>query len=399
MCKENILEKFEKLLIYLFLTYIVFMGIIPFNFLDELIIILLIGIHIVKNRKILIDKNKIIVLLCYVLITFLTILIRRYYLDAYIIDLIYTLKPFILLETISIINVNDRQMDKYMKYLIIINMISIGYGYYNYYLASKGIFIDGGVYRNWVYRISGFSGHPANLANICMISIAYLFGKISNNKNTKIYVGIIIINLITIYFTMARLQLFMIVIYFGYIFYQKINIIGVKFLIILILVLSCIIGLLNYSKILNNYNDDINNAVRFQAIKKVPEVLSKYPLLGTGIGSFSTKKSIELNSYVYDEFNFSNKVVEMAEKSSVSLFESNISKQLIQTGILGTLLYYSYFFMLYVNLNSKDKRSENIKFWLIFIFVSNLLNVIYDIQLLVPLALLIANINTKREEV
>lgn len=91
--------------------------------------------------------------------------------------------------------------------------------------------------------------------------------------------------------------------------------------------------------------------------------------------------------------------MEMAKKSSGTLFESNISKQLIQTGILGTLLYYSYFYILYKKLKNNDKRCINVKFWLIFIIISSLLNVIYDIQLLVPLALLIANINTKREEV
>lgn len=91
--------------------------------------------------------------------------------------------------------------------------------------------------------------------------------------------------------------------------------------------------------------------------------------------------------------------MEMAKKSSRTLFESNISKQLIQTGILGTLLYYSYFYILYKKLKNNDKRCINVKFWLIFIIINSLLNVIYDIQLLVPLALLIANINTKREEV
>ena len=117
MIKENIWEKLEKILIYVFLTYIVFMGMIPFKFLDELITILLIGIHIAKNKKMVIDKKKIILLLVYVLITFLTVLIRKYYLEAYIIDLFYTLKPFILLEAISCMNVNGNTINKYMKYL------------------------------------------------------------------------------------------------------------------------------------------------------------------------------------------------------------------------------------------------------------------------------------------
>ena len=53
--------------------------------------------------------------------------------------------------------------------------------------------------------------------------------------------------------------------------------------------------------------------------------------------------------------------------------------------------------MLYKKIKNNDKISINAKFWLIFIVISSVLNVIYDIQLLVPLALLIANINTKRE--
>ena len=196
MIKENIWEKLEKILIYVFLTYIVFMGMIPFKFLDELITILLIGIHIAKSKKMVIDKKKIILLLVYVLITFLTVLIRKYYLEAYIIDLFYTLKPFILLEAISCMNVNGNTINKYMKYLITINTVSIIYAFYNYYLSSKGIFIEGGLYRDWVYRPSGFSGHPANLANICMITIAYLFQNIlsTKTKKRKLYISIIVLN-------------------------------------------------------------------------------------------------------------------------------------------------------------------------------------------------------------
>ncbi len=400
MIKKNIWEKLEKILIYAFLTYIVFMGIIPFKFLDELITILLIGIHIVKNKKLVIDKKKIILLLIYILITFLTVLIRKYYLEAYIMDLIYTLKPFILLEAISCTNISDKNLNKYIRFLITINTFSIVYAFYNYYLASKGIYIEGGLYRNWVYRPDGFSGHPANLANICMISIAYLFQNIQNikSKKSKLYILIIVLNLSCIYFTLARLQLFIIIIYVMYFIYQKINKTSIKIMVFLLLAGSCIFTLMDYKKILNNYTNDIDNAIRFQAIKKVPEVLNKYPLLGTGVGSFSTKESIELNSYVYNEFNFSNIIIETAKKSSMSLFESNMAKQLIQTGILGTLLYYSYFFMLYKKIRNNDRKSINAKFWLIFIVISSALNVIYDVQLLVPLALLIANINTKTEE-
>lgn len=280
MVKENVWEWLERILIYLFLTYIVFMGIIPFNFLDELIIILLIGIHIVKRKSWSVDKKKIILLFVYVLITFLTVLIRKYYLEAYIIDLIYTLKPFVLLETISCMNINDKKLSKYMKYLIIINTLSIGYAFYNYYLASNGIFIKGGLYRDFVYRPDGFSGHPANLANICMISIAYLFQNITSLKTKKGVLDIIIIvlNLICIYFTLARLQLFMIVIYFIYFIYKKISKTNIKILIVLSLTTLCIVELMNYRKILNSYTNDIDSAIRFQAIKKVPEVLNKYPI-------------------------------------------------------------------------------------------------------------------------
>lgn len=401
MNNRNVWKKLESILIYLLLTYIVFMGVIPFSFLDELIVILLIGVQIVKDKRCKIDKRKLGILLSYIVITFFTVLIRRYYLDAYIADLIYTLKPFILLEAIIYMNIEDKKMDKYMWYLIILNIISIMYGLYNYYLSSKGVYIEGGQYRDWVYRISGFGGHPANLANTCMISIAYLFQKILNNKSkkNKYYIVIIILNLISIYLTMARLQLFLLIAYFIYCLYNKISNNYFKIIFVLTSVLICVLTLLtNYDKIFGNFSDDFDNAIRFYAIKKVPEVLNEYPLLGTGIGSFSTLESIELNSYVYNEFDFSHSIMETVQKTSVSLFESNFAKQLIQTGIIGTSLYYFYFYILYKSLKYKKGKSINAKFWLMCIMISSVLNVIYDVQLLVPLALLIANTNTNREE-
>lgn len=392
--KKN-LEKIESLIIYVLITYMTFQGLfVTFNYIDELIIISLIIINFMINRK-KINKIKITLLIIYSAITFITIIIRKYYIDAYIIDYINTLKPFLLIETLSNIKINKKRINYYIKYLIFLNIISIIYGFYNYYLVNSGTYIIG-YYRQNVYRIQGFSGHPANLATLSLFTIIYEIKNIKSKKvkKTILSIVIILINLIAIYYTQSRVQLMATIMYIIYIFFYQ----NAKYKIIKVIIwlfLICIIGIIiiNINSIMSYYQVDLDNAIRFYAISKIPEVLNRYPILGTGIGSFSTKESITNYSYVYSEFNFSQSIINVASIRSVSLFESNIAKQTIQTGMLGTIIYYLYFVIIY----KENKKSNEIAFWILFIVANSMLNLMYAIQLLIPLGLLIAE-NMMKEE-
>ncbi len=405
---KRVLTKIQLFNIYCLLIFCIFNGVIYWskfnlNYLDEFIIILILVINILINDKIVINKKKIILLISYFLISIITLIIRAYDVEAYVIDLIYTIKPFILIEVISSLKLNTKQFDRCMNFFIILNTFSIFYGFYNSYLSHQGIYITNGLYRDWVYRIEGFSGHPANMASLCLFTIVYIVNKmqIIKNQNTKsimkvIQIGLVLLNIVAIYYTLARVQLFALILYFLFLIYNKIKRYNKKVLFIILIVTITIIAIIismNIEKILYEYEGDFENAIRFYAISKIPEVLNKYPILGTSLGSFSTEESIKNNSYVYTEFQFATYILNTAKEVSTSLFESNFAKQMIQTGLLGTLLYYSYFYILY----KENKNNFHAKYWILFVVANSILNLIYSVQILVPLALIISNFKEENE--
>lgn len=396
---EKILEKIESICVYILITFIVFNGIIEISILDELIVILLLGIGIIKNKNIFFDKKKMILFFIYVCITFITLILRRYYVDAYLVDLIYTLKPFILIEVLISLQIPRYKMQKYINYMTIINTISILFGLYNYYVASTGVFIQGGSYRENEYRLSGFSGHPANIASLSLFTILYYFEEkiILHSKKSKRYILLILLNVIALYLSAARMQMFIGICYIIYRIYMNKKDKIFRILITVLIIVVVFVIIMNINLIFDYYQKDLESAIRFYAISKIPDVLYEYPLLGTGLGTFSTEESIEKNSYVYSKFDFASSKVEVAARMTTSMFESNIAKQLIQTGILGTIVYYAYFLFLYKQIKKKEKDEYLIKFWIIFIIINSILNLAYNIQILVPFALLVSS-NLRRKE-
>ena len=97
-----------------------------------------------------------------------------------------------------------------------------------------------------------------------------------------------------------------------------------------------------FEKIMMYLQKDINDTIRFYALIKSGEVLKKYPILGTGIGTFSSSASIKYNSYVYEEFSF-DRFMDKATENSGNLFESSLAKITIETRYYWNFISYRVF--------------------------------------------------------
>ena len=187
------------------------------------------------------------------------------------------------------------------------------------------------------------------------------------------------------------------------IFDKVINIFGTKlnkmFISVLILMIPILV-MTNYANIETYLDEDIDNTIRFYSIKKSIEILEDYPILGTSIGTFNGNGSLRYNKTIYNKYNFDNNFLNIAMESS-SGFESQLARQLIETGILGTLLYYSIFINTIIFLVNKNKTKYNKCFIFIIIvnIINSFLNPMYSLPLVIFSLIAISYNDTKYEEI
>lgn len=392
---------FEMILLILLIVVCSFQSIFAakFSHLDEILLLLLGGYEVVSKvliKKEKLDKKMIIVILTFTLLTFLNVFIKGYPVNAYLEDFLNFVKIIILFEIILLVKLDDENYKKIIRVIFIIGLISIACGVIKYLFYDSFGYTVGDKFRNGQYRISGLSGHPISLGFLCLVLAMYL---LNPKKKLKKYECICLVFVIwALYLTRSRLSSVLFVIYLAYylihkyfknikLFYQKhknsLKISGVVFV-----VMISIIGLLNLEKISDKIRFETDNTIRMYSLAKSVEVFKKYPILGTGIGTFSSSASIKYNSYVYEEFDIT-KFSDMITVSHADIFESTFAKILIQTGLVG-ILFFGYFFYQYFNISLKRKNS-----FLIFAMLFLCINLIFNVAYQIPFILIIAIILSK----
>lgn len=387
---------FEIILIFLLIISCSFQSILSskFNHLDEILLLLLGGYEIVLNffvRKEKLDIKMITIVLSFTLLTFLNVFIKNYSMNAYLEDFLNFIKIIILFEVFLMIKFDDKKYKKVIKIIFFISLISIFYGIFKYLFYDYFGYTAGDKFRNGHYRISGLSGHPISLGFLCLILAMYLLNP--NKKLKKSELMCLIIVLIALYLTRSRLSTVLFIIYFVYYiiykyfkniksFYLKHKIL-LNISAILLVVIISVIGFLNLEKINEKIKIETDNTIRMYSLAKSVEVFKKYPLLGTGIGTFSSSASIKYDSYVYEEFDI-NRFLDQVTISKADIFESTFAKILIQTGLVG-VFFFGYFFCKYLKISFKRKN-----YFLIFAILFEIINLIFNVAYQIPFILIIA---------
>lgn len=373
-------------------------------FLDEFIILFLLifSLILIFLKKKDFEIKQYIFISGYIVLTAITALIRQYNFLMYIVEILNYVKIIILFESLKTLKIERERLNRLIKYFVIINIPSILCGIYQ---ILRFLFTDnatGFMYRNNKIRIEGLAGHPIILG---MIGVILFYFSLSNMKSIKKdvkHLMICILSVAIVILTGSRFPLVLLAIIILYELYFRLKekysinskiILKIMFCIILI---SLVLVAINYKKI-GAYIYNEKSSIRIYSLTKVPEILIKYPILGTGIGTYSCRASIQYNSTVYEEFNFSKDMIKFATENISSGFESHLAKQLIETGILGTLLYYGYFInFLYVAINKKNK---NVILFVSIVLLNSIINQIYSIPLILIVGILISNMYLEQEEI
>lgn len=403
-------KKMEKVLEFLIIFLMIIMSYQSIfsrycSFLDEFVIIGLFIIsilYIIFEKKYYDIKNCNYIIIIFMFLTLATFLLRKYNIVMYVIEIFNYIKIFILFESLKIAKINEAKLNKLIKYFFIINIPSMICGLYQILRFELTSETNGFMYRNNTIRIDGFAGHPITLGMIGTIIFYFSISNIKSLKKDTKYLIISIISFIIVILTKSRfplvISIFMLLYEFIFRLKEKYNISKKNIIIAIscILLIMLIILSMNYKKI-EEYIENERSSIRLYSLEMVPRILSKYPILGTGVGTYSCKVSIQYKSTVYEEFDFSKHMLNFATENISSGFESHLAKQLIETGIMGTVLYYGYFInMLHCAIKKKNK--DMICFILVML-VNSIINQIYSIPLVLILGILISNMYVKEESI
>lgn len=365
-----------------------------FSFADETIeLVLLVYVilfdYFLCRKKLYINKKNTVFTIVFILLTILNVFIKKYDSMAYLEEFFNYFKFLIVLEIFKLIEIDNKRLKKFLNFFIIITLVSCLNGLYRFYI--KPSYIPGDMHRNGKLRIAGFSGHPITLAFSCLTCIVYLVNNLKDSIAVKTIKIILIYFLIyCIILTQSRLVLLFLGVYFIYrilykIYEKSINKKAVLYLLIFLSFSIVIIIFLVFSQNIKEYlSGDIEDTIRFFALKKAFEILPDNFLLGTGIGTFSCRAASKYYSYVYTKYDFS----QFYDYTFLGdCFESQLAKILIQTGVLGFIFYYYFLFK-----NFKlAKNNELLIYLYLILFIEMILNPVYQIPYVIILAIVNSN--------
>ncbi len=386
----------ENILIFLLLTICSYQGVFfkINSYLDEFILFIIIMYEFIIHFFIKKEKIKLkymLIFIIFISVTLINLIIKSYSEKAYFQEVFNFLKPIILLETLSLININEKRHNLFLKMFILINFISIIYGIFYYLFYDSIGYTIGDKFRNGKIRIEGFSGHPISLGFASLMIIVFV-NEIKKNRIIEkiIYFFIVILTFWALILTQDRLPLallFVYIIFYLILFLKKFSSRKKEILFVIIIImigLISILGIFFFNRIKDYLSEDIENTIRMYAWQKAFEIFKVYPFLGTGIGTFGCTASIKYNSYVYNIFNF-NRFTNLVNSSTGNVFESYFAKVLIETGLFG-IFFYSYFFLKYFKISIKNK-SRQLFFLVLCIIILSTLNNMYQIPFIIGIAI------------
>lgn len=362
--KSNLIE---NILLFVFIIICSYQSIFAAlnTFLDEFILIAIVVyeflLHFIIKKEKIPAKNTF-VFVIFIIITLINIILKRYDGFAYFEEIFNYLKFIILFEIFSLMKIDEKRYKKFMLIFIIVNLISMILGILSYHFSSVIGYIEGNKYRNGRLRIAGLSGHPISLGFGALFCIIYLIESKKNKFFSKFLSFVIVaIFIYSLILTQDRLATMLLVMYL----FIKIVLVAIKKVranvkkvipfIIFIVISFCSILFMIKSEAINNYlKDDMEDTIRMFALQKSSEIFVDHPLLGTGIGTFGCRASIKYDSYVYTSYDF-DRFKSLMYSSAGNIFESYLSKIIIETGVVG-ILFFAYFFLKYYKCAINNKN-------------------------------------------
>lgn len=392
------INKFANYIIYIFITLVSFYQLVPFSFLDELLLLFLfcsLFIPNVKEAIIYIFKHKVnIIFLLFIIFCFITTMLSGVPLFAFVKEFHFTIKIPLFFFVFYQFRVTNFELKKYLIHYVRCTFISILYIYFYqiFYIFNP---LEIGLKRRSIDalgRMSGLSGHPIWMGMILLCSIIIIneFDLVDKQKNKKKYYFTMSLMFTTLFLTQSRFPLALLFVYLVVKLGLKLSLNLLKKSIISIL--ACLVLLspviINFA---SSFIESEMSSVRMQSIITIPNAIYNYPL-GSGIGTFGGESSVQFDNDLYELLEI-DRPTGKYEYNSGNYFESTFVQRLVELGMVGLVLFYLTF--LYP-LSYAKKENLMQMIILIFFACNTFINVGYELHFVLIGALCGSNLLYKK---
>lgn len=390
-----VLKKWHNIFLLNIETFLLFAMIVvtswaylmPTTFFDEIITILLFFNIIFTNKKL--NKSFLKTIIFYVIWCSGGLFINRRINLYALIQLFDNLKPVLILLCILAIRMTKERIELFLKMFEIINFPSIVIGILTAYMYNHlhlNRIIESGTLKRYgddiLLRAGGLIGHSGAFSETCAILFLLVLFQEKNNIKKWIKISFYALGL---YCGKGRFPLFMVILGTLWYIWRQLPKKTQKYLIVFIVFIVNILSYPTFQYFKNIFMYDFNNQIRFHALKIVFILLANVILFGVGVGNIGNIHSITNNYDLYLGLN-------MIKYGYID-WESHLAKSLLQTGIVGTIIWYFPFFKcLFKIYNTKQEKYRDILlFFILYYIVNSFLNKSYNLPFLLLLCVLISS--------
>lgn len=347
----------------------------PTTYFDEIIILICFAYICITHKKI----DKITLLFGVVYIVWCCVgLIFNFRLNQYsLLQMLDSIKLLFLLECVLSMKYSISETDKFTRMIQIVNIPSVVVGIINavrYNYLHQPLLIETGTLKIidgvLIERAGGLFGHSGPFSTICaVLFIIVLFRDEFNYKKVMklAFWGV------GLYCGRGRFPLIVAMAAIIYYLWYKISAKKRKYLMIMVIAVGivCLYPMYKYATEL--YAVDIEYQVRFVALRMISKAWNNVALFGLGIGSIGNQYSMLYNYSLYQQLG--------AVRYGAFDWESQLAKSLLQTGIIGTILwYYPYIRGLKMCWQAEENKDKRLAIFLVLFFLADsVINKTYDL--------------------
>lgn len=390
-----VLKKWHNIFLLNIETFLLFAMIIvtswaylmPTTFFDEIITILLFFNIIFTHKKL--NKSFLKTIIFYVIWCSGGLLVNRRINLYALIQLFDNLKPILILLCILAIRMTKERIELFLKMFEIVNFPSVVIGIltaymYNYLHLNR--IIESGTLKRYgndiILRAGGLTGHSGAFTETC--AILFLLVLFQEKSSIKKWIKIVFYAL-GLYCGRGRFPLVITILGVFWYIWGKLSKRSQKYLGVFIFFVASILLYPIFQYIKNTFMYDFNNQIRFHALKIVFILLTKVLFFGVGVGNIGNINSITNNYDLYLNLN-------MIKYGYID-WESHLAKCLLQTGIIGTIIWYFPFFkcLFRVYYTKQSKYKDILLFFISYYIINSFINKSYNLPFLLLLCALISS--------
>ena len=368
--------------------------ILPSTWFDEVFLVIIVGYFVLIGKKV--NRKYINVFAFYIIWCILGALLNRNINMYTIFSMLDNLKPILIFCIIISIKVSNNDVIWYKKWAEIINFPSVLIGILNGYLYNilgRDVLIDSGTLKYYgtilVHRSGGLIGHSGEFTELCAILFLLV---LFIDKNTCSKYLKLAIYAIGIYCGRGRFPLALI--FCGVVWYLWLHISKKNRKRLIFFVILSIFALIYpiYIYFINMFSLDIEYQIRFVALRKIMELLPYIVFFGVGCGAIGNTYSADYNSQLYRKLSI--------ERYSGYDWESTFAKCMIQTGVIGTVLWFYVFFDAIIKMIKKRNAYRDLALLLMIYYVLNcFINKSYVMPMLAIVSVLVSSVLFEQSDI